>query len=179
VKHGTALGIAGISFYAIHAGQYIARRQPEHVLWACHLGALAVGAGLLCRQAGWAAVGLVWLVVGLPLWLYDLRAGGGFLPTSLLTHVGGLALGLLAAKRLGVPKGLWWKCVAGLVPVYLASRLLTPPGANVNLAHRTYSGFEAVGYPLYVAALASLFGTAGAVLQGSLRRLGCTPPEKA
>lgn len=175
----TAWGALAVCFYAVHAAQYVVRRQAENALWVCHLGALLVGIGMIARQGVLSAIGTSWLIVGLPLWIYDLKAGGEFVPTSVLTHGGGLLLGLLGARRLGVPKGLWWKSIVGLVPVYLASRWLTPAASNVNLAHHVYPGFESVfpSYPVYLVALVALFAGAAAIFQEVARRLGCIPRE--
>ena len=175
----TALGVAAVSFYAVHAGQYLLRRQPENVLWICHLGALGVGVGLLLRQANIVAVGTLWLLVGLPLWLTDLRSGGEFIPTSLLTHVGGLVAGLVGLRQLGLPRGLWWKAVAASVPVLIVSRLLTPPSANINLSHRVHPGSESLfpSHPLYIATLLGVLAVAGLAVPAVLRRLGFKAPE--
>ena len=175
-----ALGAAGIGFYAAHAVHYLLRRQAENLLWVCHLGTLGIGVGLMARLAILNAVGTLWLIVGLPLWLYDLRAGGEVLLTSLLAHVGGLILGFLGLKKLGLPAGVWWKSMAALVPICVLSRLLTPPEANVNLSHHVYPGFESVFtvYPIYAGALLLLYAGAGVLFQLGLRKLGFGPPEK-
>jgi hypothetical protein len=173
------MGAAAVCFYAVHAGQYVVRRQPEHALWVCHLGALLVGIGVLTRQSSLNAIGTLWLIVGLPFWLYDLASGGEFVPTSVLTHVGGPVVGLIGARRLGVPTGLWWKVLVVLVPVCVASRLLTPPSSNVNLAHHVHPGFESVfpSYVLYGIALWTLFSVAALAFQATARRRGWKPPE--
>lgn len=176
----TNLGAVSVCFYLVHAGQYVIRRQAENALWVCHVGALLVGVGLLARRSDVTAVGTLWLLVGLPFWIYDLSSGGTFVPTSVLTHVGGLIVGLVGAKRLGVPTGLWWKSVAAMLPLLPLSRWLTPPEANVNLAHRVYPGFESIfpSHALYAVAILSLFAGAGFAFQLLSRRLGCKPPEK-
>lgn len=175
-----ALGAAAICFYAAHAVYYLYRRQPEHLLWICHLGALVLGIGLVMRQGTLNAVGTLWLLVGLPLWFYDLTKGGKVPPTSFLTHIGGPILGLIGVKKLGMPTGLWWKALVGIVPIYGLSRLLTPPDANVNLSHAIYPGSEAwfPSYPVYVASLAALYAGAALLFQAIARRLGCKPPER-
>jgi hypothetical protein len=174
-----ALGVAAVSFYAVHAGQYLLRRQPENLLWMCHLGALGVGIGLLSRQIDVVAVGTLWLLVGLPLWLYDLRSGGEFIPTSLLTHVGGLIVGLIGLKGRGLPRGLWWKSVAASLPVLIVSRLLTPPSANINMTYRVHPASESwfPSHALYLATLLGVLAVAGAAVPAVLRRLGFKPPE--
>jgi hypothetical protein len=182
-RHGlTVLGVVGLLLYVVHGGQYLLRRQGENLLWVCHLGALAVGLGLLIRHPGLVAVGTLWLTVGLPLWIYDLASGGEFIPTSLLTHVGGLILGLTGIRKLGVPKGLWWKSALGLVAIFFVTRLSTPPQANVNLAHRIYPGFERYffdSHAFYLAGLLALFSAVALGFQAGLRRAGFAPPEKS
>jgi hypothetical protein len=178
----TALGVLGLLCYAVHGGQYLLRRQGENLLWVCHLGALAVGLGLLIRQPGLVAVGTLWLTVGLPLWIYDLASGGEFLPTSLLTHVGGLILGFIGIRRLGLPKGLWWKSAFGLAAIFLVTRVATPPPSNVNLAYRIYPGFERYffgSHAFYLAGLLALFSVVALGFQVGLRGLGFAPPEKS
>jgi hypothetical protein len=72
----------------------------------------------------------------------DLAGGGEFYPTSCFTHIGGLAIGLYGARRLGVPGGTWWKAVVVLIVLILICRLVTPPQANVNVAFAIYPGME-------------------------------------
>jgi hypothetical protein len=177
----TALGAASVCFYAAHAGRYVLRHESENVLWICHLGSLLVGIGLLTRQGTLNAIGTLWLLVGLPLWIYDLVKVGDWSATSIVTHVFGPIIGLIGVRSLGMPKGLWWKSLVGLAPIYLLSRLLTAPEANINLSHRMYPGSEAVfpNYPVYFAAMTALYVGAAFVFQVAARRLGCKPPETA
>ena len=176
-----SLGALGVAFYAVHAGQYVLRRQPENALWVCHLGALAVSVGLLFRWPAWIAVGAFWLALGVPFWILDLWSGGEFLPTSLLTHVGGLALGIWGLKRLGLPDGAWWKGVGALVAVNLFCRWATPPEQNVNLAHRIYEGWASTysSHLFYLITLLALYAAVMVGLQFGLRRLGFKRPGEA
>jgi len=176
-----ALGAASVCFYAAHVGRYLYLRQPESALWICHLGALLVGIGLLTRNGTLNAIGTLWLLVGLPLWIYDLVKAGGWSIPTVLTHVFGPIIGLLGVRMLGMPTGLWWKSLAGLAPVFALSRWLTPPWANINLSHGLYPGSEAVfpNYAVYIATLAGLYTGAAFLLQVLARRLGCKPPEPA
>ena len=128
------LGALGLGFYAAHAGRRALIGHPEHLLWMCHVGALVVATGLLAQAAAVNTVGTQWLVAGVPLWLADLAAGGAFFPTSVLTHVGGLLLGLAGLKRLGVARGAWWRSAVALVALAALSRAVTPAADDVNLA---------------------------------------------
>ena len=136
------LGLLAIAFYAIHGMHHLTRGFPANLLWCCHLGALLVGLGLLSRRPTIHGVGLCWLAVGTPMWLIGLALGGNFVPTSLLTHLGGLAIGLWGARRLGMPRGVWWKAAAGMVLLHFVTRPFNPAGKNVNFAGGVWNGLE-------------------------------------
>ena len=139
------------TFHLIHG-------RPEELLWSCHLGAALVGVGLLCSSATTNGIGLLFLCMGTPLWLMDLAGGGEFYPTSCFTHLGGLAIGLYGARRLGMPSSAWWKAVVALVTLILVCRLVTPQRANVNVAFAIYPGLEKVfpNHPVYLVTMLSL-----------------------
>jgi len=166
-----ALGAAGLALYAVHAARHATLRQPEHLLWLCNVAAVAVGGGLLLGRPMLNAIGVLWLIVGDPLWLVDLIRGGELLPTSLLTHGAGLVLGLVGLRRLGLPSGAWWRAVlAGLV-LLAVTRALTPAAADVNLV---YTFWPADGRAPRVAGAVALVGV-GAVavllVEWALRRV--------
>jgi hypothetical protein len=138
-----AWGAVALVFYAIHAGHHLLRGHPEDLLWACHLGAVFVGVGLLARLPVVNAVGFLWLVTGDVLWLVGLSSGVEFVPTSLFTHGGGLALAALGLARFGMPRHTWWKAALAFFVLQQLCRFATPPQANVNLAHAAWSGWEA------------------------------------
>jgi hypothetical protein len=160
VKADRAWGALACAFYAIHGSVHLARGHPEELLWVCHLGALCVGVGLLLRQPAVHAVGFLWLCVGSVLWGIDLAFGGEFIPTSLLTHVGGLVIGGLAVGALGLPRHSWWRAILAFLVLQQFCRFLTPASANVNLAHAVWPGWETIfpsylGYELFLLAVAS------------------------
>jgi hypothetical protein len=132
------LGWLPLAAYAVHAGFQAWRGHAEYALWSCHVAALLVGAGLLGPWPTANAVGVLWLVLGVPLWLIDVARGGEFYPTTLLTHVGAFALALVAVAWLGWPPGAWWKGLAGLLALVVVSRLVTPDLADVNGAYTLF-----------------------------------------
>lgn len=138
----TLLGIAAVMCYAIHAALHLVRGEWYDLFWACHVAALLVGAGLLTRNAAINGVGVLLGLMGLPLWLADLAAGGEFLPTSILTHVVALVIGVYGSLRLGMPRGAWWRAAVVLVGLIGLCRLATPPGPNVNVAFAIQHGWE-------------------------------------
>jgi hypothetical protein len=127
-------GLVAIAFYAVHAARHVARGRAEDALWMCHLAALGVGLGLLLRAPALNAGSVLWLALGVPLWAISLVSGGEFHPTSLLPHLGGLALGAFGVARLGVPDGVWPRALGALAALIVACRIATPERADVNLA---------------------------------------------
>ena len=92
------------------------------------------------------AVGVCWVLFGLPIWLLDLATGGTLNPTSVFTHVGGPAVGILALRRLGWPAGVWWKASIAEAALLLLTRLVAPPERNINLVFAAFlAGFGVVG----------------------------------
>jgi hypothetical protein len=154
-------GLATLGCYAIHAGFHILNGRPEEVLWMCHLGAAFVGIGLLCSSGVVNGIGVLFLCVGTPLWLMYLAGGGEFYPTSWFPHLGGLAIGLFAVRKLGLPSGTWWKAVIALMALILVCRLVTPAQANVNVAFAIYPGWEKV-FPSHAVYLATMMASAAA-----------------
>lgn len=135
-------GIAALVCYAIHAGFLILNGRPGEALWMCHIGAAFVGIGLLTSSTTTNGIGTLFLCVGTPLWVMYLAGGGEFYPTSCFPHIGGLAIGIYGVRRLGLPRGTWWKAAVALVVLILLCRLVTPPSANVNVAFAIYPGWE-------------------------------------
>lgn len=164
----TKLGLAALGCYAIHAAFHLFHGRPEELLWSCHIGAAVVGTGLLFSSAATNGIGLLFLFMGTPIWLLDLAGGGVFYPTSCFTHLGGLAIGLYGAVRLGMPPGTWWKSVVALAALIAVCRLVTPPVANVNVAFAIYAGLERVfpNHPVYLTTM--MFLAAGYFLISEL-----------
>lgn len=166
------LGLAALACYAGHGAFHVLNGRPEDLLWACHLGAALVGAGLLAGIASLHGVGVLFLCLGTPLWLLDLAAGSDFLPTSCLTHFGGLAIGLVGVRRLGMPRGVGCLAALALIALILTCRLVTPAAANVNLAFATAPGAGPY-FPSYQSYIATAVGFAACyfiALEFALRR---------
>ena len=166
--------------YAIHAGLHILNGRPEETLWMCHLGAALVGIGLLGSSMTVSGIGTLFLCVGTPLWVMYLAGGGEFYPTSCFPHLGGLAIGLYAIRRWGLPSGTWWKAVVALVVLILLSRLVTPQRANVNVAFAIYPGWEKV-FPSHLAYLITMIAMAAGyflLFEFVLRRWLARKPQR-
>jgi len=137
-----ALGGLSVAFYVIHVSLSVAVEGTDPLFWACHVGALLVGVGLLLGSPTVNGIGFLWYCMGNPLWLVDLASGGRCLPTTVLTHLGSFAITIYGVRMLGLPRQTWWKAMAAFLGLLLVSWLATAPAANVNLAHRPYPGWE-------------------------------------
>jgi hypothetical protein len=157
-----AAGLLAIFFYVVRAGLYLAAGEPQNMLWSCHMACLFVGFGLLRPSAALNAIGLLWAIIGLPLWLLDIATGGRFVSASLLTHFGALALGGLGVRMLGWPEGMWWKAILPLAGLQGVTRVVCPPDGNVNLAFAVWPGWER-HFPSHGLYLLFLYGLAAAV----------------
>ncbi len=129
------LGLVAIAFWCTHATAHFLRGTPEHLLWSCNAAGLGVGVGLLLGRRWLNAAATLLLIVGTPSWFFNLFVKGTFLPTSLLTHFGGLVLGLVGLGLLGPPKGDWWKAWLLVALLMLISPGLTAKADNVNLVN--------------------------------------------
>ncbi len=168
------LGARALLCYVIHSGYHVLFGIPADALWTCNIGTLLVALGaLFCRPMP-IAIGVSWIAFGNPLWLLDIATGAAFLPTSLLTHVGGLLLGVFAIRELGWPKGVWWRAVLGNWALILLTHFVTPATDNVNLAFRVQDGWEHIfpGYLVYMAFLSAVGALVFLLVDWIARRLG-------
>ena len=137
------LAAIALGCFLLHAASLYRTHEPESALWTCHVANLLIAGGLLLGSPTLNAMGLLWGLLGLPLWIQNMALGGlAFLPTSLLTHLGGPLLGLALASVIGFPGGVWWKAVLALAALQLLTRLVAPPRGNVNLAFAVLPGLE-------------------------------------
>ncbi len=171
-----------IGCYLVHAGYTLAHEPAQNLLWGCHFAALLVGFGWLARAPRLNAVGTLWLSYGFPMWIIGLASGVELVPTSPITHVGGLLMGLWGLKQMRLPAGSWWKASLATAGLMLLTRAVAPPEDNVNLAFGVQAGWEDTftSYPVYVVVIlgggAALFLVVELVLRRVFRS-PCDPPQ--
>jgi hypothetical protein len=174
-----AAGGAALACYAVHATERLLSGWPEDLLWACHVGTVLIGVGLIGfdRRAGapLLMIGLCWLAFGTPLWLLDVCSGGELVKTSMFTHVGGPLIGLYGARHVPVPRGVWWRSSLALLALQGVCRLVTPPATNVNLSFAVATGWEATfpSFPVYAVMLTALGAVSFWLCEALLRRFVC------
>lgn len=147
-RHTTGLGLIAIAFYCIHGCYWIIAGEPSNLLWACHLGSLFAGLGLMLRIAVLNAVGVLWLGLGNAFWLLYLIGGGDFILSSAGTHIGGIIVGIIGVRLLGLPGMSWLWALAGLALLQFISRHTTVAKENINLAFRVHEGWENI-FPVF------------------------------
>ena len=144
------LGIVPLMFFTAHLlfyttdPVYASNRGVENMLWMCNVGNLVLGVGLLLGQPRVIRLAVIWLVPGLPLWVFDAIGRGGLLFTSFLTHIGGLAVGLIVMRSVRADRWTWAYGFGWYLLVQQLSRLFTSEFWNVNVAHKSYPGYEQV-----------------------------------
>ena len=127
-------GGLAIAFYVAHGTTWLLRGVPASLIWACHLGCLLVGIAVVVDIPLLNAIGVQWLALGNILWFTYLAGGGELIMTSQLTHLGGIAIGIWFARRRGFPRGSWLAALLGIAALHFASRFVSPPTENINLA---------------------------------------------
>lgn len=139
----SGLGTLTLVFWAIHAGNHAFVRHTAHDLfWVCNVAPLLLAMGCFRASARLCAVATSWLSYGMPIWVLDLVSGAGMIATSVFTHLGCLAIGFVAIRRLGWPKWTWLVATTASLVLLLLARLFTPPSPNVMLAFRVHDGWE-------------------------------------
>ncbi len=138
------LGLLPLSFFTAHFLFYWRNGGLDNMFWMCNAGNLVLGFGLLLGRAWMIRPAVLWLIPGLPLWLFEVVRHGGWLLTSFFTHIGGLAIGIVAIHRVRAELRTWVYGLGWYWVMQLLSYLFTDPYWNVNVAHRIYGGYETV-----------------------------------
>jgi len=142
------LGLTAIAFTIIHDAVLLYKRRWWDLAWVCHLSSAIIGVGCIFDWPYVVGIAVVWLFVGLTLWIVGLLTSEDFLPTSTLTHVGGLVIGVIYISQRGMPDGVWWRGILILIAIQHLTRYCTPAQENVNLAFFVSKGWES-WFPTY------------------------------
>ena len=172
------LGLVPLALFVGEAVSETLAGTPLALLWACHVANLCLGLGLLIGWPRLARAAALVLIPGLALWGVELLTVGATTPMSVLSHLGGVTVGLIALRRLGLDRHTWWVGFAGLVLLQELCRWVTPPGLNVNLSHAVHPSSTALfaDYRVYRATLLAL-GLAGLAGLSAALRPRLVPPR--
>ena len=136
------LGLLPLIFFIAQATHYWRTNELGNMLWMCNLGNLILAAGLFLDKATLVRLSAIWMIPGLIIWfLYVVLPWGVFL-SSVLAHVGGLAVSMIALKWYRMDRNAWRYAFGWYLAVQLLSRFITAAALNVNLAHAVATGWD-------------------------------------
>ena len=149
------LGFLPLTFFLTQAIHYWDINELGNMLWMCNIGNLVLAIGMFLERPLLVRVSVMWMVPGLIVWCIYVVPTWGTLLTGQFTwrqlfavmassgaHLGGLTIGLVALRRVGMDKLVWLYAFGWYFIMQVFSRLLSPASMNVNLAHRVQDGFE-------------------------------------
>ena len=138
------MGWIPLVFFALHFHYHWSREQPANILWMCHVSNVILAIGWMSAWPGLIRVAVLWLIPGLPLWIMESIQTGEVSFTSVLTHLGGLALGLILLYRVRSARWTWLYAMIWYLALQQICRMASPEALNVNIAHRMRAGWEGV-----------------------------------
>jgi hypothetical protein len=136
------LGILPLIFFLAQSVHYWKRNELGNLMWMCNIGNLLLAMGLFLEEPVIVRLAAIWTLPGLLIWfLYVVLVWEVFL-SSFLAHVGGLAVAMVALTQYGMDRTSWRWAFGWYLVIQLASRFVTAPALNVNLAHAIQTGWE-------------------------------------
>ena len=151
-----------LAFALVHLRGHLLAGELQHLLWLSNVATLVLAVGCLAARASIVGLALLWLALDALLWTVDVAVAGAAVDTALLTHVGSVAIAVVAARALGPPRaGTWWVATLGAAALVGVARLRTPAADNINFAFAAAPGWD--GVAPHAACLAVLLGLAATV----------------
>jgi hypothetical protein len=151
-------GLLPIFFFTLKVWQYAPESQSAQLLWFCNISNLMLGLAIFVLNGDAIFVTTALLLIGLPIWLFDVAVQGGFHAFSILTHVVSPALGLYLCRNLGVGRHAPIFTIGYYVALQLAARFLTSPADNINVAFAVYAPVKGLFSNFWVYSLANMAG---------------------
>lgn len=136
------LGILPLIFFLAQALHYWPINQLGHLLWMCNVGNLLLAIGLFLDKHRVIRLAAIWTIPGLFIWFVFVVLPWSPFLSSTLAHVGGLAVAIIALRKVGMDRTAWRWAFGWYLMVQLASRFVTPADLNVNLAHAMQPGWD-------------------------------------
>jgi len=144
-----------LAFFTAQAIHYVQINELGNMLWLCNIGNLLFALGLFLEAAILIRVAVIWMVPGVAAWfVYVVPTWGMLLAgkynyaalfavlASTLAHVGGLTVGVVVLRKVGMDTRAWFHAFIWYFIMQLLSRFLTPYAMNVNMAQGIQTGWE-------------------------------------
>jgi hypothetical protein len=136
------LGLLPLVFFLAQTVHYWRVGGMGYLLYMCNVGNLLLAIGLLFARRELIRAAAIWTIPGLLIWIRYVVMEYDYVFSSFLAHVGGIAIGLIALRRVRMDRIAWLYAFAWYLVMQLAARLFTTPELNVNLAFRIQPGWE-------------------------------------
>jgi hypothetical protein len=136
------LGVLPLIFFVSQAVYYWRTNELGHMLWMCNTGNLILALGLLFDKPVLIRLSAIWTIPGLLIWFIYVVFPWGLVVSSVLAHVGGLAVSLFVLKRYRMDRTAWRYAFGWYFILQLIARFITPAAFNVNMAYAVPSGWE-------------------------------------
>jgi len=136
------LGLLPLIFFLAQGVHYWKINQLGNMLWMCNIGNLLLALGLFLEKPVVVRLAAIWTIPGLVIWILYVVLVWTVFVSSTLAHVGGLAVGMFALSKYGMDRNSWRWAFGWYLALQIASRYLTAPELNVNLAHAIQPGWE-------------------------------------
>ena len=165
VSHGNLFthrwwGCIPLLMFALKAWQYRAPHDQYQLLWFCNAANLVLAVAIFARWGNGVFVCTALLLVGLPIWIFDVIATGDFHVFSVFTHVVGPLVGLLVVRQLGASRHVVWQALLFYLLLQLLARLFTPAALNINVAFDIYAPVKKLFPNFWIYSLTNLLGLA-------------------
>jgi hypothetical protein len=138
------VGLLPLGFFLAQLGHYWRVGGMGNMLWMCNIGNLLLAIGIFLAHRELIRAAAIWTIPGLLIWIRYVLFEYDFVVSSGLAHVGGIVIGLIALRRVGMDRVAWLYAFSWYIFMQIASRLTTLPVLNVNVAHRVQTGWENV-----------------------------------
>jgi hypothetical protein len=174
-----ALGLVPAAFWVFALAVYAREARLDEMLWVCNVADLLLAVGLFAGWRGLVRTSTLWVVVGLPLWIWDV-ALTDFSLHGLFIHVLAGVVGIAALRGDRWPGRTWPGAAALGLAMQLAAHWLTAPALNVNVSHSPYLGVDGwlSSYPVYWALNIVAMTTALWIGERALRALTARLPRE-
>src|SRR5437870_9880628 len=98
------LGLLPLAFFIGQVIHYWRYGGAGNLLWMCNVGNLLLAIGLFLDHRELIRAAAIWTIPGLVVWIQYVLLAYGFLFSSTLAHVGGIAIALIALRRVGMDR---------------------------------------------------------------------------
>lgn len=142
------LGVLPLLFFFGQGVHYWRTGELGHLMWMCNVGLLVLALGLFFEKPLLVRVPAIWTIPGIFMWFFFYVVTWGVFLSSVLVHVGGLAVAGIALRTYRMDRHSWRYAFGWALLVQLISRFATAPELNVNVAHTIQPGWERV-FPSY------------------------------